>query len=1273
MSYIGVLEDVTTTASATAPESETEGDIWYDTGEQRLKVYSTSQGWVTLATNTDLASISATEPVTGTVAPTDAVTGDFWYDTGENKLKVYDSTQGWVTLANSDDAVAASTIESVTQVTQVGEPLFPTDYFSEAYAKFGYDGASEFGQDISLSSDGNTMVVGSQAWNRQGGVYTYTRSGDQWVQQGSVLTAFDASPDTQIERYGQIVSLSGDGQKLVVGSKIGLSTSQVYKAYTYQRNGTAWDLLNSFEISETSPVSMSGQVAKISRDGNTLIAGLHAAFPDINGKGAIITYDWNSSSSSWVKSETFYPIHNTAATGNIDVHAAATPNISLRNLSFSDDLSRLAVSIDNYASEYENAGAVFVFARSGNTWTKTHEVYSPYAYRTAGFGESVCLSADGNILFVTQLEEIYNSTSREAGRVFVFDLVDNEWRPRPFAITPSIKDDYAFGEAVAYSNGTLVCSAEMHIKSGVYAGSVFTYTFNETNVYTQDNNTKILDVDGNFHFVNNKESNTVISSSGDADLSGELSSSSLNIKRQRVLEKVKDNLFDPYHITGNRFGRNLKISKDGRVLAVASKGSSPKVSIFDWDDSSETWVHRGQTNGIINSFSQTVTSNDENYMSVSMNGDGSILVIGYPERFDSSSSGHVYIYEFNQTTSSYEVDQIIEGSSTYFGYGVDINSYGNILVVGDMGQSTVTTYRRDSSGLFSFYMNLDSPLEGPDNFGCSVSIDAHGRYLVVGNPSGTIDTSLTGQAYLFNFNTSNGQWNLTYTFDPIRLKHASKFGEDVEISTDGQTVLVCDFSVGNIIESAEGDQSYYQGGVYMYKRDRLSSNSWDLTGIFMNNLGASELATEQVNVTIIPISSSKNYVSTISASLSTESNRLVIGSITDGTDITGETTIGSVSTFEVTDFQTPNSENSRLYKLENRLRVVSELTQIHGLIVKPQYTGVCLSLQGNNTTRGQLTDLHISRTGDPVDEVGRGSSIQLENVTKNTGVVLEEYDGGLRVFTSDDMSSASNWQQQLYITRFGLDFYNDVDKDSTEAVSLAGIGKTTTDEATIQNLYSKIKRISFVGRSDQFSMYAEHAAAELDSLNAIFELTDNGSTQENFLFRTRRSSNDGATKNILKLGMEGSYFSTYTSNSLEFYRGNISLTDNYKGLLMGSITNNGSSLSYNTTSDYRLKENIIEVENAVDKIKSIPVKTFNYAKTPDQTIDGFIAHEVQKIVPYAVTGIKDEVDDKGDPVYQQVDYSKIVPLLTAALQESIKRIEVLESEIHTLKNKYNNE
>ena len=118
----------------------------------------------------------------------------------------------------------------------------------------------------------------------------------------------------------------------------------------------------------------------------------------------------------------------------------------------------------------------------------------------------------------------------------------------------------------------------------------------------------------------------------------------------------------------------------------------------------------------------------------------------------------------------------------------------------------------------------------------------------------------------------------------------------------------------------------------------------------------------------------------------------------------------------------------------------------------------------------------------------------------------------------------------------------------------------------------------------------------------------------------------------------------------------------------GLIYHSGNSMVYGTSSDYRLKENVVPLEGASEKLKLIPVKSFNFIEDPDRTVDGFLAHELQEHIPEAVVGEKDGLDEDGNPEYQAVDQSKLTPLLTAALQEALAKIEELEQRIENLEN-----
>jgi hypothetical protein len=109
--------------------------------------------------------------------------------------------------------------------------------------------------------------------------------------------------------------------------------------------------------------------------------------------------------------------------------------------------------------------------------------------------------------------------------------------------------------------------------------------------------------------------------------------------------------------------------------------------------------------------------------------------------------------------------------------------------------------------------------------------------------------------------------------------------------------------------------------------------------------------------------------------------------------------------------------------------------------------------------------------------------------------------------------------------------------------------------------------------------------------------------------------------------------------------------------------------AFNVSSDYRLKTNVVDLEEAIERVKQINVHRFNWNNRLDEEkVDGFLAHELAEVIPEAVTGEKDAVREDGTLDYQGVDQSKVVPLLTAALQEAISKIEQLETRIQTLEN-----
>jgi len=128
------------------------------------------------------------------------------------------------------------------------------------------------------------------------------------------------------------------------------------------------------------------------------------------------------------------------------------------------------------------------------------------------------------------------------------------------------------------------------------------------------------------------------------------------------------------------------------------------------------------------------------------------------------------------------------------------------------------------------------------------------------------------------------------------------------------------------------------------------------------------------------------------------------------------------------------------------------------------------------------------------------------------------------------------------------------------------------------------------------------------------------------------------------------------------------------GTQRGKITNTTATTTYHTSSDYRLKENEVPISDGIERVKQLKPYKFSWKHIPNKIVDGFFAHEVENLVEDCVDGTKDRVvtkddHDKGDyldkeigtEIHQMMDHSKLVPLLVAAVQELITKVETLEA------------
>jgi hypothetical protein len=167
----------------------------------------------------------------------------------------------------------------------------------------------------------------------------------------------------------------------------------------------------------------------------------------------------------------------------------------------------------------------------------------------------------------------------------------------------------------------------------------------------------------------------------------------------------------------------------------------------------------------------------------------------------------------------------------------------------------------------------------------------------------------------------------------------------------------------------------------------------------------------------------------------------------------------------------------------------------------------------------------------------------------------------------------------------------------------------------------------------------------------------------NLLVGTTSNTNSSRIKIDWTTGNYGFYSKT-SADTLSYHL----VFGNANYASAGNISTTNNTTAYGTTSDYRAKDNIAPMINALNVVAQLKPCTYKWKDT-DILGQGFIAHEIQEIIPDAVAGEKDAVDANGDPIYQSIDTSFLVATLTAAIQEQQALITTLTDRITALEAK----
>jgi len=349
---------------------------------------------------------------------------------------------------------------------------------------------------------------------------------------------------------------------------------------------------------------------------------------------------------------------------------------------------------------------------------------------------------------------------------------------------------------------------------------------------------------------------------------------------------------------------------------------------------------------------------------------------------------------------------------------------------------------------------------------------------------------------------------------------------------------------------------------------------------------------------------------------------------------------------------------------EIKTNKISSLASNNDITLEPDGTGVVNLADDNKLTFGTGSDLEIFHDG---------SNSNISDV--GTGQLVLRTDG-----TQVAINKGSSENMAKFIADGAVELYHDNTLKFQTHASGATVGNTSSSGANNGLLIinnggtgDAMLRFDYENNGDRARIGTTTSGQQLEFYtagdNERMRIESDGDTRFNctgslIASDEKYSFQGGGSFNVEAGNTNANLYlwnrtNSGTNNNVMFFYGTA-------GNNIGSIKTNSSSTAFNTSSDYRLKENVTDMTGAIDRVKALAPKRFNFIVNPDTTVDGFLAHEAQVVVPEAVDGTHNEVDDDGNAVMQGIDQSKLVPLLTGALQEAIAKIETLETKVAAL-------
>ena len=479
-----------------------------------------------------------------------------------------------------------------TEVFTVGEVLKAIGYIKASNTD-----NDLFGYSVALSGDGNTLAVGAHLENSNatgingdqannslvapGAVYLYTRSGGSWVQQAYLK----ASNTDAGDYFGYSVALSDDGNTLSVGAygessnargidgdQTNNSSGSSGAVYLFSRNGSSWSQQSYIKASNSG--GQFGWSVALSGDGNTLAVGANSENSgatgvdgdqaNFSGSNSGAVYLFTRSVSTWSQ-QAYIKASNT----DIDDYFGYSVSLSADGNTLavganSEDSSATGIDGDQTDNLANRSGAVYLFSRSGSSWSQQAYVKASNTGDTSdAFGLSVALSGDGNSLAVSALFEASSATgingnqadnsASVSGAVYLFTLSGSSWTQQAYIKASNTESNDYFGRSVALSDDGNTLAVGAAFESSSATG------------------------------INGDQSDNSMAKSGAVYL---YSRSGSSWSQQTYLKASNTD-------AGDNFGYSVALSDDGNSLAVGANTESSTTTGINGDQTNNSMGNAG--------------------------------------------------------------------------------------------------------------------------------------------------------------------------------------------------------------------------------------------------------------------------------------------------------------------------------------------------------------------------------------------------------------------------------------------------------------------------------------------------------------------------------------------------------------------------------------------------------------------------------------------------------------------------------------------------------